>query len=176
MPSIVSRKWRKIVWTTLIAGTASKAPVIWKKCSPTIRENTTSTGWIFAVSPMIFGFRKFASIWWIPMIHASTAIAVPGDWVSPIATAGIAETIDPKIGTIEPRAARIAMIGQYFRPNIQNPIAAKTPFITQMMSCPRTTPASPRSSRLRKRSNDAWDSSPARLRKKSMIFSWVSMM
>src|SRR5262249_25069976 len=83
-PIVVSRKCRKSVCRIDMQGTAKRAPLIWKKCSPTSSEKTTRTGWIFAESPMIFGLRKFASSWWMPMIQTSTANAVPNDWVRPI--------------------------------------------------------------------------------------------
>ena len=50
-------------------------------------ENTTSTGWILAASPMILGLRKLASSWWMPRIQASTPAAVAGDVVAALQTA-----------------------------------------------------------------------------------------
>ena len=37
---------------------------------------------MWAWSPMILGFKKFASSWWMPTIHASTSTARPSDFMA----------------------------------------------------------------------------------------------
>ncbi len=87
--------------------------------------NTTSTGWILAASPMIFGLRKFASSRWMPMIQASTnspcrRSKVPEE-MRAIATIGTDERIEPKIGTRLIVAAIPARSSRYFTWKIQRP-------------------------------------------------------
>ena len=158
-----------------IVGTARSAPIAWKKCSPTMSEKITSTGWSFAASPMILGFRKFASIWWMTMIHPRTKAAMPGLWVRPIATAGTELTMTPKIGMSDSTVAMSASTGQYFRPTSAKPIAVSAPLTRQMMSCPRTTPDRPRSTRASSASKSARASGRMSDVKNAMIFSRVSM-
>ena len=157
-----------------IAGTASSAPRMPPKCSPASSEKTTSTGWIFAESPMIFGFRRFASSWWIPMIHRSTKRPVPKLCVRPRSTAGSDESTVPKIGMIENIVAITASVGQYFRSASAKPMAESAPFTPQMMSCPRTTPDSPRSMLRKNSSNAPRDGGGTRLRRKPKIFASVT--
>ncbi len=61
--SVTSFRCRKTLCAIDMVGTASSAPGTRKKCSPARSEKMTSTGWIFAASPMIFGLSTFASSW-----------------------------------------------------------------------------------------------------------------
>ena len=79
---------------------------------------TTSTGWILAASPMIFGLSRFASSRWMQMIQPSTSTPcrrskVP-DEMSAMATMGTDERIDPKMGTRLMVAAIPARSSGYF--------------------------------------------------------------
>ena len=108
-------------------------------------------------------------------IQARTPIAVAGDWVRPMATAGTLLRIDPKMGMIDITLATTARMGQYLSPKSEKPMAERTPLTRQIISCPRTTPESPRSSRRRKRSYASRDDGAHSSRRKAKMRSCESI-
>jgi len=112
----------------------------------------------------------------MPTIQSKTNVAVPRPCVRPMATAGTALAMEPKMGTSEKTAATIAITGQYLSPMKANPMALRTPLMLQMTSCPRTTPESPRSMRASSESNRVPASSPTRDLKNPRMRSRVIIM
>ena len=109
----------------------------------------------------------------MPTIHARTAAAVPTLCVRPIATIGMLDRMDPKIGTRDITAATSDRMGQYFRPKIQKPTAESSPFTRQMINCPRTTPDKPQSIRASSSSKRLRSARGTSVRKKSITRSRV---
>src|SRR5262249_4631024 len=109
--------------------------------------NTTTTGCMRAALPMIFGFRKYASSAWMPMIQNSIPKPARQLWASAMMTMGTELMMVPKMGMRLKKVAMVASRKANFTPKSTRPTNGRTPFTMQMGTCPLTTPARPRSSR-----------------------------
>jgi hypothetical protein len=96
---------------------------------------------------MIFGFRKYASSAWMPMIQNSIPRPARQLWASPMMTMGKELMMVPKMGMRLKKVAMVASRKANFTPKSTSPAKVSTPFTMQMVTWPRTTPASERSIR-----------------------------